>query len=335
MAGDLPGLMRIVAGQPGSSGSTLDSLATLSRLHRPLGVAAFGDGTLYIADERNARILAVRPSGAIERVLDAGAGPCVQRPAGLALDADGNLVLADPKASLVCRWSRSDGTVAPLAGNGSAGTSPDGTPALDASLAEPFGVAVGADGRIYFSERGAHRVRTIDAAGALRTVAGDGSPSFGGDGGPATAAGLDRPAGLGAHAEALYIADASNDRIRSVDLASGVIHTVAGSGVRGFGGDGGPAADAPLNQPLFVTAAPDGRTLYLSDTENHRVRAVDLSSGSISTLAGTGETAFNGDLQDAGLTALWRPGGLAASAFGVLFIGDTEHHIVWRTGVRF
>ncbi len=338
VAGDLPGLMRIVAGEPDSPGTKLDSLATRSQLTNPMGVTFSADGVLYIADRSNARILAVSSSGQIEVLLDhsKSSDPSrVRSPTGIALDGRGDLLVADPDAGRVWKLMLGDKSLSVIAGTGELGASPDGTLALEADLGKPFGVAVRQDGGIYFSERSGHRVRRIEPAGSLTTVAGTGDPLFGGDGGAATEARFDQPAGLAIVDDLLYIADSSNDRIRVVELATGIVRTVAGNGVRAFGGDGELAVDAQLNQPLFVAVTADRATLFISDTNNHRVRAVDLPSGAISTFAGTGDQQFTGDLQDAGATSLRFPGGLATSSFDLLHIADTGHDIVWRVAVRF
>ena len=252
----------------------------------------------------------------------------------MALNADGDLLFTDPESHKV--WMLEPGTrvLSAVAGAGESGSSPDGTPALEANVDKPFGIAVGAEGRIFFSERGGHRVRAIEPDGTLVTVAGTGDFFFGGDGGPATEAGLDGPAGLALTAGVLYIADSGNDRLRAVDLSTGIINTLAGDGGQGFAGDDGPALEARMNQPLFVTVSADGETLFISDTGNNRVRAVDLATGTISTFAGTGGVEFSGDLLDAGATSLRNPGGLASSLFDLLFIADSDHHIVWRAALR-
>ncbi|MBI4546028.1 MAG: hypothetical protein HY703_12580, partial [Gemmatimonadetes bacterium] len=142
-------------------------------------------------------------------------------------------------------------------------------------------------------------------------------------------------AGLALGGGLLYIVDSANQRVRAVELASGVIKSVAGTGIRGFAGDGGPATEALLQDPQGVAVSPDGRTLFIADAGNHRVRTVNLATGLIATFAGTGDEAFTGDRGPAGETALSGPTSVAASPFSLLFIADTGHHIVWRSAVRF
>lgn len=143
------------------------------------------------------------------------------------------------------------------------------------------------------------------------------------------------PAGLALAGSVLYVAEGGGHRIRSVDLSTGTIRTVAGSGLADFAGDGGPATDARLRNPLAVAVSNDGRVLYVADTGNRRVRAVSLLTGMITTFAGTGEAAFNGDLLEAGQTALGAPSALTISPLGRLFVADSEQHVVRRTALGF
>lgn len=178
-----------------------------------------------------------------------------------------------------------------IAGGGTVeGGAADGGPATDAIIDGPFGVAADGSGGFYFSEDS--RVRKVDGAGIITTVAGTGEAGFGGDGGLATAAQLSNPRGIALDAVgALYIADSSNFRIRKVD-ASGIITTVAGNGVLGGGGNGGPATSAQL-RPSGVYADSAG-DLYIADEGNSSIRKVD-DAGIITTVAGNGDTSFYGD----------------------------------------
>ena len=208
-------------------------------------------------------------------------------PRGLAVAADGNLYIADFGNHRVRRVGLSSGRITTVAGTGTAGFSGDDGLATAAQLANPTGVAVDAAGNLYIADNGNHRVRRVDPSGVITTVAGTGAQGFSGDRGPAIAAQLNSPVGVAVDtAGSLYIADRGNERVRRVD-PSGVIITVAGTGVQGFSGDRGPAIAAQLNTPRDVAVAADG-TLYIADYDNHRVRRVDLSSGVITTVAGTG-----------------------------------------------
>lgn len=333
--GDWPGMMRVVVGIPTAPGSTVDSLATRSRITTPRGLAVDAAGVLYVADQRP-RVLAVKSSGRMEVLLDHSMcrqPPCLRRPDAAVLDGAGGLLLADPIGAQVLRLDLVSGAVTVVAGTGVSGEAPDGVPAVEANLGMPTGLAIAADGRVFFTERISNKVRVVEPDGRLVTLAGTGESGFDGDGGPAAAARLRTPTGLALHGSMLYIADTGNQRIRAVDLETGVIETVAGSGTAGFTGDGGLVLNARLNSPEAIALTADGQNLFIADTNNHRVRVVNLRTGIIHTFAGTGDPLFAGDGRMAAETALRRPGGLFVSPQNLLFISDANH-IVWRTPVR-
>ena len=329
--GDSPGTLRIVAGIPDVAGDSLGDRALESMLNLPQGLAAADDGTVYISDRDNARILELRADGTIAVLVDEN----LRVPDGLSLDGRGGLLLADPFDQRIQRVDLATGDMVPIAGTGQRGTSPDSVDALEAALTTPSDVAVGPDGRVYFAETGTHRVRRIEPDGVLVTVAGRGTPGFSGDGGPARQAFLSEPAGLVFGEGVLYISDSGNNRIMAIQLRDSLITTIAGVGTPGFAGDGGPATDALLDHPTALAIANNAAVLYIADTGNHRIRAVNLATGTISTIAGNGTEEFNGDLLPAGATALASPRGLGASAFGLLYISDSGHHVVRRTPIAF
>ena len=335
--GDTPGAMRIVAGIPNGSGETVAPLAVDARIADPSGLAITDDGRLLIVEEGNSRALSVSSNGSLDvvRADRFCSGTCLEAPADAALDPLGRLVIADIGAHRVFRLDPGTGVLEILAGTGLIGDSPDGTPATAADLDRPAGVVVDVDGTIYFSERGNHRVRFIDGAGAVQTLAGTGTPGFAGDGSAVGGSQLDTPGGLGLAAGILYVADSGNDRVRAIDLDAGTITTLAGNGLAGFGGDGGPAVAASLNFPEDVAATPDGRRVFIADTRNHRVRHVPLDSGLIETFAGNGDTTFTGNLLDAGATSVSNPSGVTAGPFGFLFVSDPGHDVVWRVVLGF
>src|SRR3989442_1226667 len=200
------------------------------------------------------------------------------------------------------RASGAPGTIETIAG-GSIG---DGGPATSAALLYPTGVAMDGAGNLYIADSTNCRVREV-SGGTITTVAGTGGCTYGGDGGPASSAALADPAGVALDgAGNLYIADYRNCRVREV--SGGIITTVAGTGSCGFSGDGGPATRAALNFPY--TVALDGAgNLYIADSFNCRVR--EVSGGTITTVAGTGNCGFSGDGGPATSAALNLPRGVA------------------------
>jgi DNA-binding beta-propeller fold protein YncE len=335
--GDAPGVVRIVAGTPEISGDSLGDWATESYLDLPHGLAVGPDGTVYIADQNNARILAVNPAGEIEVLADHSSlntEPRLRRPDGLALDGHGGLAIADPDGERIWRLELGDGELEPIAGADAGVAGSDSVDARQARLVTPTGIAVDEDGQVYFTETLGNRVRRINSDGLMVTVAGTGELGFSGDGGPAREATMRRPTGLATASGLLFIADSGNQRIRAVNLSTLTIETAAGSGVPGFTGDGGLAKDAAIDGPRALAVTTDG-LLFIADTNNNRVRLVNLTTGTIATFAGTGDSRFNGELLTAGETSLSAPHGLAASSFGLIFISDTGHHIVLRAVIDF
>ena len=335
--GDTPGLMRIVAGAPDEPGRAVGNSATETLLRFPSGLDMDLDGVLYLADQGNRRILAVTSSGGVRVVVDIlnCSVACLLEPVALAVDGTGGLIVADDLGHRVWRFDKETGARTLLAGTGESETTPDGEVAAESPIRSPRGVAVDENGRVYFAEGRSHRIRTILPDGTLATVAGTGEAGDGGDGGPATETMIDFPAGIDIGGGVLYIADAGNHRVRAVNLTTGIITTIAGTGTAGFSGDGGDPLAAALSDPRDVAVASDGLSLYIADRSNDRIRLVTLASPLINTFAGSGDTEFAGNLIDAGVAGLWSPIGVATSPFGLVMISDTEHHIVWRTPTGF
>ena len=210
-----------------------------------------------------------------------------------------------------------------IAGNGIAGGSGEGVPALEATLNAPASLAIDIAGNVYVADAFNHRIRRVAPDGVITTVAGTGEAGSDGDGGQARDARLRRPLGVAVDAAgALYVADTYNHRIRKV-TAAGVITTVAGMGEAGFAGDGGSGAAAMLAYPTGVAVAADG-ALYIADTGNHRVRKL-AADGTITTVAGTGAAGFNGDGGPAALARLNSPRDVAVTDDGALYIVDREN----------
>ncbi|MBX3237720.1 MAG: hypothetical protein KF814_16365 [Nitrospiraceae bacterium] len=250
------------------------------------------------------------------------ASASLNEPKGVCLDRDGNLFIADAENHVVRRVDRATGLITTVAGRLAAGPGASFAAAGQAA-AEPPG-----EEEDPFAEPSSDKSKTYsqvtDVGGTVRYVTGGGIglSRFEGDGGPATRASLNFPSAVAVdRAGNLYIADTMNHRVRKVDARTGEISTLAGTGQPRFHGDGGPAASAGLNDP--VALAVDETTLYIADQGNNRVRALDLSSGTIRTIAGDGTAAYNGDEIPATQASVAGPGGLALGPGGTLFIADT------------
>ena len=211
-------------------------------------------------------------------------------PSGISIDSDGNLFVAADKR--VRKVDVATGIVTTVAGSGRSLGLGDGGPALEASFRETRGIAVDSAGNIFIADNGSGRIRRVDVAtGVITTAAGGGAgdprAKIFGDGGQATEALVKQPDDVEVDAGGdLYIA--TDNRIRKVDSASGVINTVAGTGERGVEGDGGPATSASFAEPVGIVVDGQGN-MFIADKENHRIRRVDGSSGVMTTLAGMGK----------------------------------------------
>ncbi|GAC1355667.1 MAG: hypothetical protein NVSMB3_01120 [Acidobacteriaceae bacterium] len=204
-------------------------------------------------------------------------------------------------------------------------------PARSVPLLLPGAIAYDASGNLYIAETQRHTIRRVDPLGNITSFAGDGTQGFGGDNAQATAAQLNSPQGVAVDAGAnVYLADSGNNRIRRVDAVTHQISTVAGDGRAAFGGDGGSAANASLNLPRAICLDATGKNLYIADTRNHRIRHVDLATGTIETVAGNGVQGSAGEGVPATGASLDSPESLTLDAQGNLYLAETHNHRVRR-----
>jgi sugar lactone lactonase YvrE len=246
-----------------------------------------------------------------------------------AFNSKGDLLISD---GVNCRIRKVDsqGIISTIAGSDICGFGGDGGPALQARLTTPTGIAVDPAGNIFFADQDTERVRKIDPAGTITTIAGNGSAKYCGDGKQGVKACLSLPTqvtlGRSKGGEILYIADTFNNRIRQVVLSTGIITTVAGNGTAGYSGDGGPAKKASLNAPSGVTFYGATHTLWISDTGNAAVRQVDLNTGIITTFLGDGTCPFMP-------LTLCSPMGITTDSAGNLHVADNGTGQVLRISV--
>jgi hypothetical protein len=296
------GTITTVAG-PGTAGTSGDGgPATQAYMAADVGVTALADGSFLVAHQAAAAVRHVSPDGTITTIAGNGTpgysgdgGPATQAQldgVSKAVPAPGGgYLIADPNNNAIRRVAP-DGTITTVAGMPpGSGTGTDGVQATSSFLSFPYDVAFLPDGSFLIADENNARVRRVDTSGNISTVAGGGSVL--GDGGPATAAQLQKPRGVTVTPDGYLIADWADNRIRKVTTADGKITTVAGTGAAGDTGDGGPATAAQLNQPVRTALEPDGGFL-IAEIGGDRVRRV-APDGTISTIAGTGTAGFSGD----------------------------------------
>jgi sugar lactone lactonase YvrE len=311
--------------------------APSARLNNPFDVAFDGDGNMIFSDTFNHRICRVDArSGIITTIAGTGergfagdGGPATRallnEPYGVVVDDVGAIYFADRLNGRVRTVDRS-GVIATIAGNGSGMFSGDGGPGDTAGLVEPNGLALDlAKKRLFIADVADHRVRVVNLGdGTISTFAGTGEGRHDGDGGSATRAGI-----FGARAVALapdrslYVMERQGSCIRRIH--AGVIETIAGTGARGYDGDGGPALQAVFNAPKEMAVDAAGN-IYVVDTENHVIRMIDVRSWVVRTIAGSGTKGPGGDGGPATQAGLARPHGATIGPDGALYIGDSENH---------
>jgi sugar lactone lactonase YvrE len=285
------GLLTVV-GDGVEGGAEPNELTIAFSVHHPFQFTLDAGGMMYFAGYHDPRVFRVDPNQRVALVAGNGSAghsgdgfpaelAFLGSPTGVAVAADGTVYLAD-EAYHDIRRVDPDGIIHHFAGTATSGYSGDGGPASEASLRSPSRLAFDGAGNLYVCDTGNHVVRMIDPSGVITTIAGTGEAGYGGDGGSAHLATFNRPIDIAIRPEGGYlIADSNNHVIRLIDEA-GMVRTVAGTGVEGFSGDGGPAIEAALHQPQGVAIGSDG-SVWIADSYNHRVRKIGSGDGSKSS----------------------------------------------------
>jgi hypothetical protein len=317
--------------------------ATGAQLEMPVSLALDGSGNLYIADSGASRVrMVAATTGTITTVAGNGTaggsvtngspatGVGLNGPFAVAVDRNGNIYIADTFEFTILEVS--GGLIFNFAGNGTAGYSGDGNAATAAEIGNSYGIATDSTNNVYFSDSLETSTATVAhvrevSRGIISTAAGNGDIGDAGDGGPATAAELNFPAGLAVDSFGnLYITDVYENVIRKV--SAGTISTVAGNAQLGpgFSGDGGPATSAALNNPGGVAVDSNGN-IYIADTSNNRIRMVSASTGIINTIAGNGLRGYTGDYGPATSAELDSPFDVAVTSNGTVLVADSSGRI--------
>lgn len=337
-------------GDAGYSGD--GGLGTEGEICNPYGVTVGPDGALYFCevgnycvrrlDLRTRRLSTVagdrRPGYTTDRVLATDAP--LNEPYDVQFDHLGNLYLAELANNVVRKVDRATGVISTVAGNGTPGFSGDGGPGWQAQLRQPHGLAFDLRGGLLIADLGNGRIRRMDVrTGIIETMAGTGGRRWTPDGGVLPNVVLDGPRALSVDPEGnVFVSMREGNAIYRIDSKSNRIFRIAGSGLRGYSGDGGPALDARFDGPKGIAYADDG-SLYVADTENNVIRRIDLKTGIITNVAGTGERGDGPD-GDPLRCKLARPHAVDVDRAGNIYIADSENdrirmiHEVFRPGAR-
>ena len=318
--------------------------ATNTPVNNPYGVVVGPDGALYFCEVDTGRTRRVSLTdwrittiaGNGEKGWTGDGGPALQAafsaPHEIRFDRDGHLFVVERDAHVIRRVDAVTGMVSTIAGTGEPGFSGDDGPAHLAQLRQPHSIAFDADGNLLICDIGNQRLRMIERdTGIIRTLGGDGTREATPDNGPLLGTPLRGPRSIDTDAAGnAYLVLREGNAVFRLDLRAGTLQRIAGTGESGYTGDGGPAIDATFNGPKGIEWSGEDNALYIVDTENHVIRRMDLNSGLLSTVLGTGAVADGPD-GDPLRCALARPHGVFMHQ-GVLYVTDSENHRVRALG---
>lgn len=324
-------------GEAGYSGD--GGPAAKAQLNNPFGIVRGPDKALYVCDTGNHVMRRIAPDGTITTVAGTGkagysgdGGPAtaaqLNEPYEVRFDAGGNMVFVERLNHVVRRVDAKTGVISTIAGNGKKGASGDGGPATKAEMNQPHSIQYDRDGNLYICDIGNHRIRRVDPkTGNIDTFAGTGEKKPTPDGAKIAGTPLNGPRAMDFDRDGnMWLALREGNAVYKLDMKAGTIHHVAGTGKSGFTGNGGPAKAATLSGPKGVSIAPNGN-VYLADTESHTVRMIDLNTGNLELVAGTGGKGC-GPEGDPLKCKMNRLHGVFVDADGAVYIGDSECHRV-------
>ena len=329
-------------GAHGYSGD--DSVALSAKLYKPFRIYSDEMNNLFIADALNNRI---RKIDAITSIITtiAGDGTAafggdgeqathakLNYPDAVIVDHLGNIYISDELNQRIRKIAASTGIINTIAGNGSAGYNGDNIPATDASLNRPAGLCFDSEGRLYIADWGNNRIRRVDlSTGVISTIGGNGIAGYSGDGNLATNATLNTPVQVFTdHEDNILIAEPMTATIRRITQSTGIINTIAGTGVAGYSGDNGLATDAKLDQPSGIYVDSQSN-IFIAEFGNGTVRKINGATGIITTVAGTGVTGYCCDGGPA-TNAQMNNSDVLIDKNGHMVICDYDNHRIRRVG---
>ncbi len=329
-----------VAGTGEAENNGDQGIATKINVGDPFGVELGPHGALYVTEVRNHRVRRVDlATGKISTVAGTGrrgysgdGGPAtaadLNEPYEVRFDSAGNMYFVEMQNHVVRRVDADSGVITTIAGTGVAGFGGDGGPATEAMFHRPHSIALDGQGHLYIADIGNHRIRRLDLeTGIVDSIAGTPNKRLPVDGQVAKGQPILGPRALFIDGDTMWIALREGHSVWRMNLQKGRLHQVAGTGDRGYSGDGGPAKLATFDGPKGLAVGPEGH-VYVVDTENQAIRKIDMETGLISTIVGTGQRGGAGDGGLATAAKLARPHGICVGPDGTLFIGDTLNHRV-------
>lgn len=332
------GTITTIAGTGAAGFSGDGGPAANAMLNAPYSVTVDGANAIYFSDNGNHRIRLITQSGQISTLAGTGTAgyngeglaPSAtefNEPTGLCIDNNLNITVADSRNNRIRRFFAFGGTVSTIAGNGLKDYYGDGGPAMDAGFIQPIGVFRDKKNNIFIADGAANKVRKIDPAGIISTIAGTGVAGSSGDNGAAVNAAINNPYGIYAdNAGNVYIGTLGDFRIRRIDT-SGIITTFAGTGTDGYSGDNGPATSAAIGTAQGITGDAQDN-IYFADFMHGVVRKVNAVTHIITTVAGTGTQGYSGDGGSAVSAQLGSPNSVSFDGAGNMYIGDDFPNVV-------
>ncbi|MBA63822.1 MAG: hypothetical protein CMJ76_15825 [Planctomycetaceae bacterium] len=325
----------------GNSENNGDTGTALSiNIGQPFGVDVGPNGAMYITVVENHRIIEYSPRTGKVRTVAGNGRKGLTGDGGLATDAalnepyevrfaaNGDMFFVEMKNHLVRKVDARTKVISTIAGTGVQGYSGDGGSATNAMLNNPHSITLDDKGNLYIADIGNHRIRKVHlTSGMIHSIAGNTQRALPKDGQLAKGNSILGPRALFYRADTLWIALREGHSVWRLDLASGRLQHIAGTGTKGYSGDGGIPSKATFDGPKGIVVDKQGR-IFVVDTENHAIRMIDLSKNEITTVAGNGDMGFTGDGGPATSATMDRPHGIGIDLRGRIYVGDTNNHVV-------
>ena len=323
-------------GEAGFSGD--GGQATEAKMRGPFGVLRGPDGCLYVCDTYNHCMRKIDAQGMVNTVAGKGGEKGYAGDGGLATEAllnepyevrfdeAGHMYFVEMMNHVIRKVDKKSGEISTIAGTGDKGFSGDGGPAKRAKFNRPHSIQFGPKGNLFVCDIGNHRIRKVDMkTGIISTFSGTGKKATTKNGGKISEVHLNGPRAIDVVGNTMWLALREGNAVYRLELDKGTIHHEAGTGKKGFTGNGGPAKKATLSGPKGIAVGPNGN-IYLADTESHSVRMIDRNTGNLELIAGDGKKGDGPEGQDPKKCRMDRLHGIFVDKDGAIYVGDTNTH---------